>query len=74
MRAKGRFMVVIKGYEFNMTQIGHNKYENHITSGKEAQKLLLLIRGMRNLAIQHCIVFIRNINLLQINFLSVIQF
>lgn len=39
-------MVVIKGYEFNMTQIGHNKYLNHITSGKEAQKLAELIRGL----------------------------
>lgn len=39
-------MVVIKGYEFNMTQIGHNKYVNHITSGKEAQKLAELLRGL----------------------------
>lgn len=39
-------MVVINGREFNLTQIGTNKYLNNIKSAKEAQELAQLLRGL----------------------------
>ncbi len=39
-------MVVINGHQFNLTQIGTNKYLNNIKSAKEAQELAQLLRGL----------------------------
>lgn len=39
-------MVVINGQQFNLTQIGTNKYLNNIKSAKEAQELAQLLRGL----------------------------
>lgn len=39
-------MVVINGQQFNLTQIGSNKYLNNIKSAKEAQELAQLLRGL----------------------------
>lgn len=39
-------MTVIDGRNFNLTQIGQNKYINNITSAKEAQELAQLLRNL----------------------------
>lgn len=39
-------MVVINGREFNLTQIGPNRYLNNVKSAKEAQELAQLLRGL----------------------------
>ncbi len=39
-------MVVINGQQFNLTQIGNNKYLNNLKSAKEAQQLAQLLRGL----------------------------
>ncbi len=39
-------MVVINGHPFHLTQIGTDKYVNHIKTAKEAQELAQLLRGL----------------------------
>ncbi len=39
-------MTVIDGRNFNLTQIGYNKYINNISSAKEAQELAQLLRNL----------------------------
>lgn len=39
-------MTVIDGREFNLTQIGHNRYINNIKTSKEAQELAHLLRKL----------------------------
>ena len=39
-------MTVIDGREFNLTQIGHNRYINNIKTSKEAQELAQLLRKL----------------------------